>query len=83
VDPVLGGVVVERQQHVEVVADLRDRLGPFGAVEVDERSGGVGGVLAVLGVVDLGQRSLRAGLGRLRQRGEDVADFVPLMPTSA
>jgi hypothetical protein len=29
---VLGGVVVELQQHVEVVGDLRDRLGPLGAV---------------------------------------------------
>jgi hypothetical protein len=29
---VLGGVVVERQQHVEVVGDLGDRLGPLGAV---------------------------------------------------
>ena len=32
VDPVLGGEVVERQQHVEVVGDLRDGLGPLGAV---------------------------------------------------
>src|SRR3982751_265140 len=30
--PVLGGVVVELQQHVEVVGDLRDGLGPLGAV---------------------------------------------------
>jgi hypothetical protein len=30
VDPVLGGVVVELQQHVEVVGELRDRLGGEG-----------------------------------------------------
>jgi hypothetical protein len=27
VDPVLGGVVIEGEQHVEVLGDLRDRLG--------------------------------------------------------
>src|SRR6266542_5443281 len=32
VDPVLGGVGVEGQQHVEVVGDLGGRLGPLGAV---------------------------------------------------
>src|ERR1700730_16949157 len=32
VDPVLGRVVVERQQHVDVLGDLGDRLGPLGAI---------------------------------------------------
>ena len=43
VDPVLGGVVVERQQHVEVVGDLRDGLGPLGAVVGLERLGRLAG----------------------------------------
>ena len=50
VDPVLGGVVVEREQHVEVVGDLRDGLGPLGAVVGGERLGGGLGVVLVLGV---------------------------------
>jgi hypothetical protein len=37
VDPVLGGEVVERRQHVEVLGNLSDRLGPLGGVEVRER----------------------------------------------
>src|SRR6516164_6932604 len=32
VDPVLGREVVERQQHVDVLGDLRNRPGPLGAV---------------------------------------------------
>jgi len=35
-DPVLGGVVVEREQDVVVLGDLGDRLGPLRAVEVLE-----------------------------------------------
>src|SRR5450759_2319249 len=34
VDPVLGGEVVEREQHVEVLGDLGDRPGPLGSVAV-------------------------------------------------
>ena len=37
VDPVFGRVIVERQQHVDVLGDLRDRLGPLGAVVGLER----------------------------------------------
>jgi len=57
--PVLGGVVVERQQHVYVLGDLGDRLGPLGAVVGLERLDRLQGVVAVLGVVDLGERSFR------------------------
>src|SRR5258708_39945091 len=83
VNPVLGGVVVEGQQHVEVVGDLGGRLGPLGAVVGGEHVGRGLGVVLVLGVPDLGQRLLRARLGGLGQRVEHVADLVILMPTSA
>ena len=36
-DPVLGRVVVELQQHVQVLGDLRGRLGPLRAVVGGER----------------------------------------------
>jgi hypothetical protein len=64
VDPVLGGVVAERQQHVEVVGDRGGRLGPLGAVVGGEHVGRGLGVILVLGVPDLGERLLRARLGR-------------------
>jgi hypothetical protein len=72
VDPMLGGVVVEREQNVEVLGDLRRGLGPLGAVVGLERLGGPDGVVLVLGVVDLRQRRLRTRMRRLRQRGEHV-----------
>ena len=57
VDPVLGWEVVERQRHIQVVADLRGRLGPRGAVVGGERFGGLDR-----------QRLLRARVRGLRQR---------------
>jgi hypothetical protein len=45
VDPVLGRVVVERQQFVLIAGDLRDGLGELGAVgglELPDRGAGVG-----------------------------------------
>jgi len=83
VDPVLGGVVIERQEHVEVVGDLRDRLGPLRGVVGLERRGRLLRVLTVLGVPDLRKRGLRARLSGLGQGVEDVGDLVELMPTSA
>ena len=44
----LGGKVEEREQWLEVIGDLRDRLGVFGAVGVGERPGGPFGSGAVL-----------------------------------
>jgi hypothetical protein len=64
VDPVLGGIVVERQQLVEVVGDLRGGLGELGAVGGLERCDGGEGVLLIFGVPDLGE-----GLLRSRMRG--------------
>jgi hypothetical protein len=83
VDPVLGGIVVEREQHVEVLGDLRDCHGPLRPVVGGERPGRLLGVVLVLGVPDLRERGLRAGLGGLGQAVEDVGDLVAFMPTSA
>jgi len=66
VDPVLGRVVIEPQQHVEVVGDLRGGFGPLGAVVGHERPGRGFGVVLVFGVPDLRQRSLRARVRRFR-----------------
>jgi hypothetical protein len=63
VDPVLGGEVVQREEHVEVVGDLGHRLGPLRSVEVLERLDRLQCVVAVRGVIDFGERTLRAGLG--------------------
>ena len=46
VDPMLGRVVVERQQHIDVLGDLRDRLRPTGAVVSLERFHRLQGVVA-------------------------------------
>jgi hypothetical protein len=62
-DPVLGRVVVEREQLVQIVGDLRDGLGVFGVVGELERGDGTAGVVAVLGVPDLGRGLLRPGVG--------------------
>jgi len=83
VDPVLGGVVVELQEHVKIVGDLRDGLGPLRPVGLGERFRGPLGVVAVLGVPDLRECLSGAGLGRLREAVEDVGDLVDLMPISA
>jgi len=49
----LGRVAVERKQHVEVVADFRDRFGPFRTVVIGERFGGFDCLGFVFGFVDL------------------------------
>ena len=77
-DPVLGWEVVERQQHLEIVGDLRDRLAELRAVGGLERGHGVESVLLVLGVPDLGQRLLRPRMRRARKRTQNVADLVEL-----
>jgi hypothetical protein len=59
VDPVLGREVVEREQFVLIVDDLADGFGELGAVGELERGDGASGVVAVLGVPDLGQGLLR------------------------
>jgi hypothetical protein len=76
-------VVVGRQKHVDVFGDLRNRLGPLGAVVGLERFDGLQWVVAVLGVVDLGERGCRAGLCRLREGGKNVRDDVEPAPLLA
>jgi len=78
--PVLGRVVVEREQLLEIVGDLRGSLGELRAIPVLEGLGRRAGVVLVFGVPDLGQRLLRARMGRLRQRGQDIGDFVKPPP---
>ena len=51
-----------------MLGDLRDRLGPLGAVVGLERFDRLQGVAAVLGVVDLRERGFVAWVRRLRQR---------------
>ena len=82
-DPVLGGVVVEREEHVDVVGDLHRGFGPLGPVITLERLHRRQSVLFVLGLPNLRQRGLRARLDRFGQAIEGVRYFVKLMPTSA
>ena len=81
--PVLGGVIVEREQLVQIIGDLRGGLRELRAVGGVERLGRLPGVRLVLGAPDRGQGLLRAGVGGLGQRGQDVRRLVSLMPTSA
>ena len=71
----LGRVVVERQQLVEIVGDLRDGLGELRPVGALERPGGVEGVGLVFGVPDLGEGLLRPRVRGCRQRPENVGDL--------
>jgi hypothetical protein len=64
VHPVLAREVVEGEQLVEVVGDLRDGLAELGAVGELERGDSAAGVVAVLGVPDLGQGPVRGRMGR-------------------
>ena len=52
-DPVLGGVFVELQQHVGVVDDLGDSFGVLGAVGDLEGLDGDLSLIDVLGVIDV------------------------------
>jgi hypothetical protein len=65
-DPVLSREVVEREQHIDVVGDLRDGLAELRAVGSCERGDGIEGVPAIFSVPDLGQGLLCPGMGRLR-----------------
>jgi hypothetical protein len=78
VDPVLGGVVIERQQLVLVVGDLRGGLGELDSVGGLECLDGGAGVRLVLCAPDLGEGLLRAGVRRLGERGQDVSCLVKL-----
>jgi len=62
-DPVLGWEVVEREQLLEVVGDLRRGLGELRPVSVLERLGRFAGVVLVLGGPDLRQAGLPRFVG--------------------
>jgi hypothetical protein len=81
--PVLGREVVEGQQLLGVVDDLRDRLGILRGEQLGELLDGDLGVLAVLGVADLRQRPAGGRLRRLRQAVDHIRYLVHLMPSSA
>ena len=83
VDPVLGRKVVERQQFLGVVGDLRDGLGELGAVGLRECLDRLLGVAAVLGVVDLLHRLRGARLCGLRQGARDIPGLVNPAPLMA
>ncbi len=66
-NPVLGRKVVERQQLLDVVGDLGDRLRK----------------LRTIGRLELFDRVAGVGLVRLWQRGKNIRYLMVLMPTSA
>jgi hypothetical protein len=74
--PVLGRVVREREQLVEVVGDLRDGFGVLGAVRGLELLDHLQGVGLVLGVPDLGEVLLRTEVRGLGQRPQNVGDLM-------
>jgi len=83
VDPVLGRVVVEGEEDAQVVADLRSGLGPLGPVFGGERPRRCFCVGFVFALVNLGQRLLRARVGRLRLLDELVRDGARQMLAAA
>jgi hypothetical protein len=63
VDPILGWVVVEREQHIKIINDLRRGLGQLGPVLGGERHGRSLGVCLVLGVQHLAGEPARGLIG--------------------
>ena len=61
-DPVLGRVLVELQEHIGIIDDLGDRLGIQGAVIDLERFDRDLGLVDVLGIVDVLDRSQSTGM---------------------
>ena len=76
VHPVLGGIVVEREQLFSVIGDLRGGLRELRAVGGAECPDRGEGVLLVFGAPDLGQGLPRARVRGFRQRGENIRRFV-------
>ena len=75
-DPVLGRIVVEAEEHLEVVAQLVGGLRPLRAELGVEGFRRVSGVLTIFGLADLGQHLLCERLDRLRQGVEDIGTLV-------
>ena len=76
-------MATDAPDHQCVRSDLGRGFGPLDAELGGERLGRGSGVSLVLGVVYLGQCLLGGRVSRLRESGEDIAELVDLMPTSA
>ena len=68
-DPVLGRIVIEREEHINVVDDLRSRFGPLGPIRVRECVWGIERVVFVLGLLDLRKRGLRTVVPDVKLKG--------------
>jgi hypothetical protein len=80
IHPVWGGIVVEREQYLDIPGDLGDGLWEFRAIGGIEGLHRVQGVPFVLGIPDLCQSLLRPRMRGLRQRRQHIGDLVKLMP---
>jgi hypothetical protein len=74
--PVPGGIVVEREQLIHVVGDLRGGRGELRPVDGTEGLHRGQGVLLVFSTPDLRQGLLRPRVRGLRQRGQHVRRLV-------
>jgi len=73
---VLSRVVVEREQLLFIARNLRDGRGELRAVGSGERLDGLTRLVLGLGVPDFCQGLLRTRVRGLRQRAENVCDFM-------
>lgn len=76
--PVLGGKIIECQQHVAIFFEAADSLVVFGFVKFDEMIKGRLGILARLGHPDVLQGGLGLRLDAFRQFVEHVRRLVHL-----
>jgi hypothetical protein len=76
VDPVLGRVFVEFQEHIGVIDDLGDRFGVLGGIVDLEGLDHDLSVVDVLGVVDVLDRRQRRRMRGFGQRSKDIGLLV-------
>src|SRR5215213_6399260 len=80
--PVVSGVVIEGQEGILLIDDLRDCLGPLRLELTGKLLDGSLGLLLVLGTGDLLDRRLRSTVDALWHRIEHVGGFVdPVAPS--
>src|SRR6478672_5412939 len=66
------GVVVELEQHIKVVGELRGSLGELRAVGDAERLRGDPGMVTIFGVKDVLHHPRHRRMSRLRQRSKNI-----------